>query len=41
MSDNYSYYNNLERDMDHIKHTLFCIAVGCYFNIVLSFCILL
>lgn len=28
-------------DIEHIKQTLVCIAVGCYINIVLSLCMLL
>lgn len=39
MSD--SYYDDFERDIEHIKHTLLCITIGCYTNLAISFCLLL
>ena len=37
----YNYEYDFRNDMDHIKQTLICLAVGCYVNVILSICILL
>lgn len=37
----YDIRNDMRNDMEHIKQTLICLAVGCYVNVILSICILL
>lgn len=32
---------DLVAELDTIKHTMVCLAIGCYVNIMMSFCILL
>ena len=37
----YDYEYDFRNDMEHIKQTLICLAVGRYVNVVLSICILM
>lgn len=37
----YDYEYDFRNDMEHIKQTLICLAVGCYVNVALSICILM
>ena len=37
----YAYRVDLSSELDTIKQTMICLAVGCYVNIMLSLCILL
>lgn len=37
----FSYREDLNNELDTIKQTMICLAVGCYVNIMLSLCILL
>jgi hypothetical protein len=39
----YAHYDNVDlvAELDTIKQTMVCLAIGCYVNAMLTFCILL
>ena len=37
----YNYEYDIHNDIEHIKQTLICLAIGCYVNVILSICILM
>lgn len=38
----YAHYDNVDimAELDTIKQTMVCLAIGCYVNVILGFCIL-
>ena len=37
----YEHYNKLESYLDNIQKSLACIAIGCYMNLLMTFCIII